>query len=310
MFPLASPASTPRSATRCPLGQRTAANGGSNRVKLASAAYYLTQQCSYRHPNEYYSGGREPDGVWFNPTGMFGLPDRGKIDSRDFLRLYDGYSPLDGSALIRSAGNPSHSPGHDFTFSADKSVSVLWAIADPQTRAVIEELVNEAARFAIEQTMVRWCSTTRVRRADAEKGEPGEIEVVPASLIGVQFQHGESREGDPQLHIHFLVLNVAKTREDGKYRAVNMHPMYKWQKASGAAFGAYVAGEMGKRLGVRFEHYGENNEFLRVAGIPESQAEGWSRLLESWSTRTAEILAMAREMGPGGRAQRGADAED
>ena len=49
---------------------------------------------------------------------------------------------------------------------------------------------------------------------------------------------------------------------------------------------------------MRFEHYGENNEFLRVAGIPESQAEGWSRLLESWSTRTAEILAMAREMSP------------
>ena len=36
------------------------------------------------------------------------------------------------------------------------------------------------------------------------------------------------------------------------------------------------------RLGVRFEHYGENNEFLRVAGIPQSQAEGWSRLCESF----------------------------
>ena len=143
--------------------------------------------------------------------------------------LNDGYSPLDGSALIRSAGNPSHSPGHDFTFSVDKSVSVLWAIADARERAIIEEIVNEAARFAVEQTRVRMCSTTRVRRPGKD-GEPGEIEVVPASLIGVQFQHGESREGDPQLHIHFLIPNVAKTHEDGKYRAVNMHPMYQWQK--------------------------------------------------------------------------------
>ena len=276
---------------------------------MASAAYYLTQQCSYRHPNEYYSGGREPDGVWFNRPGCSAprpRQDRQPGLSQALRRLlaarWVGAHPL--------GGQPQPLARARLHIQRDKSVSVLWAIADPQTRAVIEELVNEAARFAIEQTMVRWCSTTRVRRADAEKGEPGEIEVVPASLIGVQFQHGESREGDPQLHIHFLVLNVAKTREDGKYRAVNMHPMYKWQKASGAAFGAYVAGEMGKRLGVRFEHYGENNEFLRVAGIPESQAEGWSRLLESWSTRTAEILAMAREMGPGGRAQRGADAED
>ena len=265
---------------------------------MASAAYYLTQQRSYRHPNEYYSGGQEPDGVWFNPTGMFGLPDGGKIDSRDFLKLYDGYSPLDGSALIRSAGNPSHSPGHDFTFSVDKSVSVLWAIADAREREIIEEIVNEAARFAVEQTLVRMCSTTRVRRPGKD-GEPGEIEVVPAELIGVQFQHGDSREGDAQLHIHFLVLNVAKTREDGKYRAVNMHPMYKWQKALGAAFGAYVAEAFGKRLGVRLEHYGENNEFLRVAGIPASQAEGWSRLCESMSKRRTAMLEMAREMGPG-----------
>ena len=265
---------------------------------MASAAYYLTNQRSYRHPNEYYTGGQEPDGVWFNPTGMFGLADRGKIDSRDFLRVYDGYSPLDGSALIRSAGNPSHSPGHDFTFSVDKSVSALWTIADAPTRAVIEEIVNEAARFAIEQTMVRMCSTTRVRRP-GEKGVPGEIEVVPGDLIGVQFQHGDSREGDPQLHIHFLILNVAKTHEDGKYRAVNMHPMYQYQKAAGAAFGAELAWQFRQRLGIRFEHYGENDEFLRVEGIPESQAEGWSSLLESWSKRTAAILAMAREMGPG-----------
>ena len=65
-----------------------------------------------------------------------------------------GMAPMaSGSALIRSAGNPSHSPGHDFTFSVDKSVSVLWAIADARERAIIEEIVNEAARLAVEQTI-------------------------------------------------------------------------------------------------------------------------------------------------------------
>ena len=266
---------------------------------MASASYYLNKQRSHRHPNDYYTGGEERDGVWFNPAGLFGLTDRGKIDSRDFHRLHNGLSPLDKAALIRSARSSRHSSGHDFTFSVDKSLSALWAIADSPTRAVIEEIVDEAARFAIEQTMVGMCSTTRVRRAGEKKGKPGEIEVLAADLIGAQFPHGKGRAGDPQLEVRFLLFNVAKAHEDGKYRAVNMHPMYQWQKAAGAAFGAYVAWEMGKRLGVRFEHYGENNEFQRVAGIPQSQTEGWSRLVASWSKRSAAMLDMARDIGPG-----------
>ena len=46
-------------------------------AQAASAAYYLESQRSFRHPNEYYTAGEEPDGVWFNPTGLFGLADGG-----------------------------------------------------------------------------------------------------------------------------------------------------------------------------------------------------------------------------------------
>ena len=53
-------------------------------AQAASAAYYLESQRSFRHPNEYYTAGEEPDGVWFNPKGLFGLADNGKVDSSDF----------------------------------------------------------------------------------------------------------------------------------------------------------------------------------------------------------------------------------
>ena len=43
--------------------------------QMASAEYYLESQRSYRHPNEYYTAGEEPDGTWFNPKGLFGLED-------------------------------------------------------------------------------------------------------------------------------------------------------------------------------------------------------------------------------------------
>ena len=45
-------------------------------AQAASAAYYLESQRSFRHPNEYYTAGEEPDGVWFNPKGLFGSRGR------------------------------------------------------------------------------------------------------------------------------------------------------------------------------------------------------------------------------------------
>ena len=104
-------------------------------AQAASAAYYLESQRSFRHPNEYYTAGEEPDGVWFNPKGLFGLADGGKVDSSDFHRLYNGFAPNTGGKLTQNAGSERRSAGLDMTFSADKSVSALWAVADPELRA-------------------------------------------------------------------------------------------------------------------------------------------------------------------------------
>ena len=62
------------------------------------------------------------------------------------------------------------------TFSADKSVSALWAVADPDLRSEIEDAHNDAARVALEETVLRHCAYTRIRNRD------GEIEVLPADI--------------------------------------------------------------------------------------------------------------------------------
>ena len=41
------------------------------------------------------------------------------------------------------------------TFSADKSVSALWAVADPELRSEIERAHNDAARGALEETVLQ-----------------------------------------------------------------------------------------------------------------------------------------------------------
>ena len=253
-------------------------------AQAASAAYYLESQRSFRHPNEYYTAGEEPDGVWFNPKGLFGLVDGGKVDSSDFHRLYNGFAPNGGGKLTQNAGSERRSAGLDMTFSADKSVSALWAIADTELRSEIEQAHNDAARVALEETVLRHCAYTRIRNQD------GEVEVLPADISAAMFQHGTSRDNDPQLHTHCVIFNAARTHRDGKYRALHQHPVYTWMKAAGAAYRNTLAWSLQDRLGIRMEQYGKDGEFTRIAGMPED-------LIEHWSKRRAAIIEAAREMG-------------
>ena len=253
-------------------------------AQAASAAYYLESQRSFRHPNEYYTAGEEPDGVWFNPKGLFGLADGGKVDSSDFHRLYNGFAPSGGGKLTQNAGSERRSAGLDLTFSADKSVSALWAIADPELRSKIEDAHNDAARGALEETVLRHCAYTRIRNRD------GEIEVLPADISAAMFQHGTSRDNDPQLHTHCVIFNAARTHRDGKYRALHQHPVYTWMKAAGAVYRNAMAWSLQERLGIRMEQYGKDGEFTRIAGMPGD-------LIGHWSKRRAAIIEAAREMG-------------
>ena len=253
-------------------------------AQAASAAYYLESQRSFRHPNEYYTAGEEPDGTWFNPRGLFGLEDGGRVDSADFHRLYHGFTPDGSGKLTRNAGSEKRSPGLDMTFSADKSVSALWAIADPELRHEIEQAHNDAARVALEETVFRHCAWTRIRDRD------GQIEVLPADIAVAMFQHGTSRDNDPQLHTHCVIFNAARTHEDGKWRALHQHPVYGWVKAAGAVYRNTLAWNLQQSLGLPMEQYGRDGEFSRIKGVPEDLAAHWSK-------RRAAIVDAANDMG-------------
>ena len=262
-------------------------------AQMASAAYYLESQRSFRHPNEYYTAGEEPDGVWWNPCGLFGLADGGRVDGGDFHRLYHGFAPGGGERLTRNAGSEKRSPGLDMTFSADKSVSALWAIADPELRSEIERAHNDAARAALAGTVLRYCAWTRLQERDGTR-------VVAADIMGAMFQHGTSRENDPQLHTHCTIFNAARTHRDGRYRALHQHPVYAWMKAAGAVYRNALAWNLRDRLGIHSEQYGKDNEFTRIAGFaPPAGAAGQepAALIAHWSKRRGQIVEAAREMG-------------
>jgi conjugative relaxase-like TrwC/TraI family protein len=92
--------------------------------------------------------------------------------------------------------------GFDLTFSAPKSVSVVFALGDRNARGAVRDAHDGAAREAIAYLEV---SAAAVRRGH------GGARVEPASgLIGAAFWHRTSRVGDPQLHTHVLVANLGR----------------------------------------------------------------------------------------------------
>ena len=217
--------------------------------------------------DEYYSAGVEPDGVWWNPSGLLGLTDSGKVNARDFHRLYHGFSPETGEKLTRTAGSKNRSPGLDITLNADKSVSALWALASPEKRAEIERAQHDAAREALELTIARYCANTR-------HGVNG-CEIVTADILGALWQHGESRAGDPHLHTHCTILNLARSHKDGEFKTLYQRPIFQWVKAIGAVYSNRLAWMLQQRLGIRMERYGDTG--MRVAGIPKDLEEMWSK---------------------------------
>ena len=176
----------------------------------------------------------------------------------------------------------------------------MWAIADPELRSEIECAHNDAARAALAGTVLRYCAWTRLQERDGTR-------VVAADIMGAMFQHGTSRENDPQLHTHCTIFNAARTHRDGKYRALHQHPVYAWMKAAGAVYRNALAWNLRDRLGIRMEQYGKDNEFTRIAGFAPSAGTAGQEpaaLIAHWSKRRGQIVEAAREMGFYGRGQR------
>jgi conjugative relaxase-like TrwC/TraI family protein len=105
-------------------------------LKSAGSGRYYTE-----HLPSYYLDGGEPPGVrwgqikltfpWGRGAEDFGLD--GEIDDDAFLAVMAGQNPETGKDLGRRFGDTSVR-GFDATFSAPKSVSVLFGVGEPEVR--------------------------------------------------------------------------------------------------------------------------------------------------------------------------------
>lgn len=226
-------------------------------MTLGGEGYYLDLAAE-----DYYLKGGEPLGQWLGKgASALGL---GEIVEREQLRQTAlGFSP-NGDPLVQNAGRLSRKPGWDHTFSAPKSVSVLWSQASPDLRKVIESCHNEAVRVSI-QYLEDQATITR-------RGHGG-VESEQGQLVVASFLHGTSREQDPQLHTHALILN-AVLREDGSWGALRSRDLYMHKMAAGAVYRAALAHELRHTAGLNPRPV---DRWFELAGVPKALIREFSR---------------------------------
>ncbi|MGW9232519.1 MobF family relaxase [Pseudorhizobium sp. NPDC055634] len=241
----------------------------------ASAEYYSKQTAYYAR-----EGGIEPRGAWYAPGGDLGLTDGRLVDPDVFERLFAG-KDADGQSLVtNSGGRLDRVPAFDVTLSAPRSVSLVWALGDEQSRRAIEAAHTRAVRQTLEML--------EREAAFARRGRGGE-RIERVALTAATFRHGESRPAehadgvtfaDPNLHTHCVVLNLA-TRGDGSVGALHSTVLRDWKMAAGAVYhAALAAGVMD--AGFVLDRIGKNGTF-EIAGIGDDA-------IRYFSARRQEIV--------------------
>ncbi|KRF20164.1 transfer protein Tra [Nocardioides sp. Soil797] len=192
--------------------------------------------------------------------------DRAKVRTEvaaEFFRAEHGREPADARELAATIAKHSRPKtnavaGYDLTFSPVKSVSVLWAIADPKTAAVIERAHQAAIKGALEFIETKALFT--------RQGTNGVRQVDVRGLIATAFTHRDSRAGDPDLHTHVAVANKVQTL-DGKWLAIDGRPLHKAVVSASETYNTALERHLVDALGVRFEE--RPNEDARKRPIRE-----------------------------------------
>jgi conjugative relaxase-like TrwC/TraI family protein len=205
-----------------------------------------------------------------------GLSAEGPVERGDLRAVMRGRSPLDGEPLRPAGSNGTRTAGVELMMAPPKTVSALWAAADPYRRAQIEAAHRRAVASALERTE-REVALVRRKSDGVVRFEK------PRRLLAAEFVHTSSRLAqdqetgaipDPQLHSHLIVF--AAERRDGKLAAVESRQLYKAARENGAWYRAELAENL-RELGLPVDRRtGKNERYFEVKGVPEELAGRWS----------------------------------
>jgi conjugative relaxase-like TrwC/TraI family protein len=225
-------------------------------------AYYEQQVA--QGLEDYFSGRGEAPGRWMG-GGCGPLRLRGEVDRTGFMRAMRGCDPRTGEGLRPPRGRTKVA-AFDLTFSAPKSVSVLFAIADEDVSAALLAAHERAVEEAFAYVEREACFTRR--------GHGGVRRVRGEGFVAAAYRHRLSRAGDPQLHTHVVVANM--TQAEGRWTTLEAHSLYEHKSAAGAVYRAVLRAEVRERLPwVWWRQAGRG--LFEIEGVPEAVLREFSR---------------------------------
>ena len=229
------------------------------------------------------------------PTGAEKQQIRSAIGRGEFMRekMRAPFNSEELSRYIAARLRPSGNSvaGFDCTFSAPKSVSVMWALGDEGVRKAVEEAhleaISTALSFMEEDVFASRAGKNGVRRVSVD------------GVMAARFRHYDSRAGDPQLHDHLVIANrvfcptgTDKDKKKGKWRTLDSRALYKAVVASSERYNDALMVALHERLGVRFEARGGEGESavkMEIVGVGDD-------LIDAFSTRRASIQERLEEL--------------
>jgi conjugative relaxase-like TrwC/TraI family protein len=241
----------------------------------------------------YYAESGTPPGVFLGAglgdlDGGNGLEPGSKVTEEHLWNMLVSCSdPVSGErvgSLPRKSGSTPVA-GFDLCFSPPKSFSVLWALADDETREVIADCHQKAIEYVI--------SYAEKEVFHSRSGKNGIVEEDITGVIAASFTHFTSRADDPQLHDHVVVWNRGKSLSDDKWRTLDSRAIFKATTTLSELHQGVLSDLLTEALGLGWEARGRRHSAkprYEITGVAESLMAEFSRR----SQQVAEHSALLR----------------
>ena len=261
-------------------------------------------------PSAYYTAAGNPPGVWIGKGAELVGGKVGTTASSKTVRalINERRNPANGQYLgdvKMSEGDNGQAPvaGFDLTTRQPKSVSILWAFGDKETRDGIDECMRKAAEMTIDYFENEY-ATTRA-------GQGGVASVASDGVAGFVFDHYDTRDGDPQPHKHIVISNRVRRSSDKMWTALDGRKIYAGMVEISEVHENLLQDLLTERFGWSWtlkQDNGTKAMVNEVDGVPQE-------LIDAFSGRHAEIAKeverkikeeehqTGREVGPRRKAQ-------
>lgn len=175
----------------------------------------------YYTVGDYYTKGTDEHSEWGGAIALeLGLD--GKVDPAIFKALLAGRVGDQQIGRRLATGEIEHHPGWDFAVNAPKSVSVMALVmGDERILAAHEQAVGTALSYLEEHASLR-------------RREGGKIvQETAGRLLFARFTEHASRELDPHLHTHVVVMNMTNHGGGEHMASLETRAMFAEQKVAG-----------------------------------------------------------------------------